>query len=302
MTGKPAVPPSGTVVRLVVSDIVSAMRGKLLAGNPAGVVPGVSIDTRTLEKGDLYIAIRGERLDGHAFVARAIEAGAGGAVVMAPAGGLSPERLGDASLIAVADTTLALQALARWVRRKSGARVVAVTGSAGKTTTKEIAASFLGLRHHVMRSTGNLNNHIGLPLSLLGLRHGAGAAVVELGMNHEGEIRRLVAIAEPDVRVWTNVAEVHTQFFASLEAIADAKAELLEGAGDDGILVANRDDERVMARVPPFPGRVVTFGLSPDADVRAEDVGNWVLPARAAACARRRARRAGRSRSRASAT
>jgi UDP-N-acetylmuramoyl-tripeptide--D-alanyl-D-alanine ligase len=162
-------------------------------------------------------------------------------------------------LIATVDTTEALQRLARWVRRKSGAHVVAITGSAGKTTTKEICAAFLGLHHEVMRSSGNLNNHIGLPLSLLELRRGAPVAVVELGMNHAGEIRRLVSIAEPDTRVWTNVAEVHTEFFDSIEGIADAKAEILEGATEKTLLVANADDPLVMARCAAFPGRVATF-------------------------------------------
>jgi UDP-N-acetylmuramoyl-tripeptide--D-alanyl-D-alanine ligase len=264
--------PPGRRVPLAAGDVVSAARGKLLAGDAGTVVDGVSIDTRTLRKGELYFALRGERFDGHDFVPAAIEAGAAGIVVVEPPRGLSPDVLAGRLLIVVADTILALQALARWVRRASAARVVAVTGSAGKTTTKEIIASFLRLRHDVMHSTGNLNNHIGLPLSLLGFRLGPQVGVVELGMNHPGEIRRLVAIAEPDVRVWTNVAEVHTEFFPSLDAIADAKAEILEGASEEGLLVANRDDERVMARVSGFAGRVRTFGLSRGADVRADGV------------------------------
>ena len=180
------------------------------------------------------------------------------------------------ALVVVPDTTRALQRLAQWVRRQSGARVVAITGSAGKTTTKDVTAAFLGLRYRVMRSSGNRNNHIGLPLSLLELDERTEVAVVELGMNHAGEIRRLVDIAEPDVRVWTNVAEVHLEFFPSVEAIADAKAEVLDGATRHTVLVANADDARVMARVQTFPGRVVTFGTSEGAAVRAsavEDLG-----------------------------
>jgi UDP-N-acetylmuramoyl-tripeptide--D-alanyl-D-alanine ligase len=124
----------------------------------------------------------------------------------------------------------------------------------------------------VMRSSGNLNNHIGLPLSLLELRHGAEVAVVELGMNHAGAISRLVAIAEPDVRVWTNVAEVHLQFFPSVEAIADAKAEILEGATGKTALAANADDPRVMARAAKFVGTLVTFGAAQGATVRAAEI------------------------------
>jgi UDP-N-acetylmuramoyl-tripeptide--D-alanyl-D-alanine ligase len=176
------------------------------------------------------------------------------------------------SLIEVPDTLLALQAIGREVRRQSGARVVAITGSAGKTTTKEITATLLSARYRVFRNHGNFNNHIGLPLSLVELRHGPEIAVVELGMNHVGEIRMLVGIAEPDVRVWTNVGDAHVGHFGSREAIARAKAEVLEGATPDTLLVANADDPLVMAHLPGFPGRVVTFGERAGASVRASNV------------------------------
>ncbi len=245
-------------VAMTAGEVARAVGGRLLNGGAERVIDGLSIDTRTLKPGELYVAIRGERLDGHAFVEAALRAGACGLLVSEPIA-VPPAVLGDAVLIAVADTVSALQLVARWVRRQSGARVVGVTGSAGKTTTKDIAAAFLALRYRVMRSSGNLNNHIGLPLSLLGLREGPEIAVVELGMNHAGEIRRLVAIAEPETRVWTNVAEVHTAFFESIESIADAKAEILEGATGSTTLIANADDARVMTRAAVFPGRVVTF-------------------------------------------
>jgi UDP-N-acetylmuramoyl-tripeptide--D-alanyl-D-alanine ligase len=155
------------------------------------------------------------------------------------------------------------------VRRTSGSTVVAVTGSAGKSTTKEISAEFLSIRYRVFRNRGNLNNHIGLPLSLLELRHQPDIAVVELGMNHAGEISRLVEIAEPEVRVWTNVGPAHLEFFGSVDAIADAKAEIMEGAGKDDLLVANADDARVMRHAARFAGRIRTFGIDRPADVRA---------------------------------
>ena len=257
---------------LTIADIAGAIGGRLLSGDGGAPVSGISIDTRTIAPGELYVAIRGERLDGHEFVEAALLAGAAGAVINQPMGHLPPAAVSGRALIVVPDTTGALQRLARWVRRRSGARVVAVTGSAGKTTTKDVTAAFLGLRHRVMRSSGNLNNHIGLPLSLLELRHGADVAVVELGMSHAGEISRLVAIAEPDVRVWTNVAEVHLEFFASVEAIADAKAEILEGATGKTTLVANADDSRVMVRAAGFAGRLVTFGAAQGATVRAAEI------------------------------
>lgn len=194
--------------------------------------------------------------------------GAAAAVVSDPLLAQVPE-LSAFSIVVVPDTVAALQALARHVRRESGAAVVAVTGSAGKSTTKEITAEFLGARYAVFRNRGNLNNHIGLPLSLLELRHKPDIGVLELGMNHFGEISALVKIAEPDVRVWTNVGPAHLEFFGTVEAIAQAKAEILEGADQDALLVANADDDLVMHHAGRFAGRVRTFGVERPADVRA---------------------------------
>jgi UDP-N-acetylmuramoyl-tripeptide--D-alanyl-D-alanine ligase len=280
-------------VRLTATFVAAAMRAAIVAGDAERTSDGVSIDTRTLKAGELYVAIRGDRFDGADFAHAAIEGGAAGVVVprgwhagrerdrMRRAGDIV--RAGDvvrgASLSAdrsvvfeVDDTTTALQALALAIRRESGTRVVAITGSAGKTTTKDVTSELLSARHRVIRNRGNLNNHIGLPLSLIALRHRPEIAVVELGMNHAGEIRSLVRVAEPDVRVWTNVGEAHLGFFASVDAIADAKAEIFEGAGPSTLLVANADDERISGRTPRFAGRVSTFGIDRPADVRATAV------------------------------
>jgi UDP-N-acetylmuramoyl-tripeptide--D-alanyl-D-alanine ligase len=252
-------------VTLTVRTVAEAVGGTMLGAD--GPVAGFSIDTRTLAGGDLFFAIRGDRFDGHGFVSRAIDAGAAGAVV-SDSGAQVPSAP-RFPLIVVDDTVKALQRLAGHVRRLSGSAVVAVTGSAGKSTTKEIAADFLSSRYRVFRNKGNLNNHIGLPLSLLELRHAPEIAVVELGMNHVGEIRTLVGIAEPEVRVWTNVGPAHLEFFESVDAIAQAKAEIMEGAGKDDLLVANADDDRVMRHAADFAGRVRTFGINRPADVRA---------------------------------
>jgi UDP-N-acetylmuramoyl-tripeptide--D-alanyl-D-alanine ligase len=262
----------GAGMRLTGEWVASVTAGTIVAGDPGRAFDGVSIDTRTLDAGALFIAIRGDRFDGAAFAGAAVAAGAAGVIV--PRSHRFEEMHGsrEAVVIEVDDTTAALQALGHAVRRESGATVVAITGSAGKTTTKEITAEFLAARYRVMRNRGNLNNHIGLPLSLIELRARPEVAVVELGMNHAGEISTLVGIAEPDVRVWTNVGEAHLGFFASLDAIADAKAEILEGASSATLLVANADDPRIAARVPAFPGRVVTFGIDSDGDVRASAV------------------------------
>ncbi|MGH9409189.1 MAG: UDP-N-acetylmuramoyl-tripeptide--D-alanyl-D-alanine ligase, partial [Vicinamibacterales bacterium] len=185
-------------------------------------------------------------------------------------------------VIVVDDTTRALQDAAREVRRRSGATVIAITGSAGKTTTKELTAEFLSERFSVFRNKGNLNNHIGLPLSLLDLGDRPQMAVVEFGMNHAGEIRTLVGIAQPNVRVWTNVGDAHLGFFESPDAIADAKAEILEGAAASDLLVASADDARIAARIGAFAGRTVTFGISDRADVRASRVEHRGLDGMAA--------------------
>jgi UDP-N-acetylmuramoyl-tripeptide--D-alanyl-D-alanine ligase len=216
----------------------------------------------------MFVAIRGDRFDGNAYVAEAVGKGAAGALV-SDASLTNAAALSGTPLVMVPDTIVALQTLANQVRRESGSAVVAVTGSAGKSTTKEIIAEFLAARYTVFRNRGNLNNHIGLPLSLLELRHKPDIGVLELGMNHFGEISALVKIAEPDVRVWTNVGPAHLEFFGTVDAIAEAKAEILEGADTDSLLVANADDDRVMRHAGTFAGRVRTFGVERPADVRA---------------------------------
>jgi UDP-N-acetylmuramoyl-tripeptide--D-alanyl-D-alanine ligase len=250
-------------MRLTAQWIAEACGGRLVAGSPSTVVDGFSSDTRTIAAGDLFVALRGERFDGNQFVAAALDRGAVGALVDRSAAW--PH--GAPGLAIVADDTLvALQRLATAIRTHSGCRVVAVTGSAGKTTTKEATAELLSSRYTVFRNKGNLNNHIGLPLSLLELRRRPDVAVVELGMNHPGEIRALVQIARPDVRVWINVGDAHLGFFGSPDAIADAKAEILEAARPGDVVVANADDARVMARVARFAGEVITFGMEAGAN------------------------------------
>jgi UDP-N-acetylmuramoyl-tripeptide--D-alanyl-D-alanine ligase len=263
---------AGHVVPLTAAGMAAAMGGRLAGGDPAGTPRGFSIDSRSMAAGDVFFAIVAAR-DGHAFAREALAKGAAGVVVSRSMPELAAGDRGPA-VIEVADTTVALQALGRHVRRASGATVVAITGSTGKTTTKETVAALLGTGVRVVKNHGNLNNHLGLPLSLLELRHGADVGVMELGMNHAGEIRVLVDVAEPEIRVWTNVGEAHIGHFGSPDAIADAKAEILEGAGPASVFVGNADDARVMSRAQGFPGRTVTFGFGERADVRATAVEN----------------------------
>ena len=248
------------------SDLAAAIGGRQVAGAPTRRLGRVSIDSRAIAPGDLFFAIVAAR-DGHDFVPAAIAGGAAGVVVQRAdaASGTG----GDTVVVEVADTLTALQALGRAVRRASGARVVAITGSAGKTTTKDAIAAVAGAKFRVVKNRGNLNNHLGLPISLVEMRERPDVAVMELGMNHAGEIRVLVGLAEPDIRVWTNVGDAHIGYFGSREKIADAKAEILEAATPSSVLVCNADDPLVMARAAGFAGRRVTFGVSPAADIRA---------------------------------
>jgi UDP-N-acetylmuramoyl-tripeptide--D-alanyl-D-alanine ligase len=264
----------GAPIVLTAGAVAAAVGGQLLSGDSSHVVQGFSIDSRAVRRGDLFIAIRGERYDGSAFAGASLRAGACGVMVRGAPTTEPPATPRDVIVIAVPDTTEALQTLGQYVRRASGSRVTAITGSAGKTTTKETAAELLATRYTVYRNPGNFNNHIGLPLSLLDLRTRPDVAVVELGMNHPGEISRLVDIAEPDVRVWTNVGDAHLGFFSSPDAIADAKAEILERSTADTVLVANADDARVMRHARRFPGRLVTFGATTGADVHATHVSD----------------------------
>ena len=274
-------------MRWTVQQVARAWDTPIPAGlDPSTQLAGVSIDSRTIGRGQLFIAIHGPQHDGHRFVGAALEAGAAAAVVSRQRLGEYPESV-RAKLLSVADTLGALQDLARAVRRAWGQRLAAVTGSAGKTTTKEILAALLRTKLRVLKSEGNLNNEYGLPLALLQLEPEHQAAVVELGMSHRGELKRLAEIAEPQVGIVTCVAPVHLEFFTSVDEIALAKRELIEGlapaatskiAGESGsrtsVAVLNADDPRVARFAEVAPGAVLTFGFGKGAQFRAENIMN----------------------------
>jgi UDP-N-acetylmuramoyl-tripeptide--D-alanyl-D-alanine ligase len=254
-------------MKLPLADIAEIVGAAVPAG-PSATATGYSIDTRTLQPGDLFFAIKGERLDGHEFVKAALDHGAVAAVVhVSQAARFHPRRI-----LAVPDTLDALQKLGRTVRQLWNKTVIAVTGSAGKTTTKEAIARLLAAKYRVLKSEGNLNNHYGLPLQLLRLEPGHDLAVVELGMNHAGEIRALAALAGPNVGIVTCVAPVHLGFFNSVADIARAKYELIQSLPATGTAVLNADDEYVSRFGRDFSGRVVTFGINHPADVRADAI------------------------------
>jgi UDP-N-acetylmuramoyl-tripeptide--D-alanyl-D-alanine ligase len=233
------------------------------------VAQGYSIDSRTVGSGQLFFAVKGERLDGHDFVESALEKGAAAAVVRKDQLG---RYSGATRLLAVEDTLVALQTLATAMRKLWGKPLIAVTGSAGKTTTKEAIAHVLSTRFRVLKSEGNFNNHFGLPLMLLKLEPEYDVAVIEMGMSHAGEIRALAKIAQPEIGVVTNVAPVHLEFFDSLAGIARAKYELIESLPAGAVAVLNADDEYVSQFGRDFKGKVVMYGTRATADVRAESV------------------------------
>ncbi|HEX7284574.1 MAG TPA: UDP-N-acetylmuramoyl-tripeptide--D-alanyl-D-alanine ligase [Candidatus Angelobacter sp.] len=232
------------------------------------VAMGYSTDSRTLKAGDLFIALKGEHFDGHDYLEAALEKGAVAALVQAG----HQTKADPSRLLHVDDTLKALQSLGAAARRLWGKPLIAVTGSAGKTTTKDLIAGLLARRFRVMKSAGNLNNHIGLPLQLLKLEPEHELAVVEMGMNHAGEIRMLGELAHHDMAVVTCVAPVHLEFFASIAEIARAKYEIIETLHPGGVAVLNADDDYVCQFGRDHKGKVVTFGIRRAADVAARNV------------------------------
>ncbi len=243
------------------SAVAALLGGHIASG---GLVTGWSIDTRTMAAGDLFFALRGNH-DGHDYAAMALEKGAAAVVVERPIEG--------GAAIVVPDALMALRTLGTWAREQWGGRVVGVTGSAGKTTAKDAIAHLLAVELPVGKTVGNFNNHIGVPLSILRLPSAARVGVLEMGMNHGGEIRELAAMARPDIGVVTNVGYAHVEAFDSIDGVAAAKLELIEALDPQrGIAVLNADDARVLRFREVHPGRTITFGLSEQADVRATGV------------------------------
>lgn len=252
--------------------------GKIISGEILGRVEsmeikGVSIDSRTIKEGELFVAIRGDRFDGHDFVPEAIKRGAWGAMVersvlenkYASLGGLK-------NIIAVEDTLLSLQEMAAAHRKKFSIPMIGITGSNGKTTTKEMLACILRQKGPVLKNEGNLNNHIGVPLTLMKLDKSHKTAVVEMGMSGPGEIKMLTRLVMPTVGVITNIGPAHLEFLGSMDMVVQAKGELLENMEPNGIAVLNTDDSYFEMLKNKFGGSVVTFGIVAGAEVAAADI------------------------------
>lgn len=255
------------MIPVTLGDIARVTGGEIIQGDPRLIFSSVSTDTRTIAEGDLFFALSGERYDAHNFLELAAGAGAGGLVVSR--GAVLPPA---SPVLMVSNTLSALQSLAASNRARSGAFLAGVTGSTGKTTTKDIIAAVLGTRFSTLKTTGNYNNEIGLPLTLLKINQGCEAAVVEMAMRGPGEIDTLCRIARPDCAVITTINETHLELLGDLSSIAAAKGEILDHIPPGGFALLHAESPYIRREAGRCRGRVIFFGLEPGADIRAENI------------------------------
>lgn len=248
---------------LTFAELADMIGGKLIQGGDTEAST-VVIDSREVKPDSVFFAIKGERLDGHQFLPQALQTARGAVVTHIPQT--------DKAIVQVEDTTAALQKLASAIRDRYEFLLIGITGSAGKTTTKEMIATLVGTERRTHKSWGNFNNQIGAPLCLDNMPDGSEVVVSEMGMNHAGEIAEIAGLMRPDVGVYTNIAPVHIEFFGTIEKIAAAKRELLENVREGGTIVINNDNEHVVRISEGFAGRKVSYGIEHDADYRAVNI------------------------------
>jgi UDP-N-acetylmuramoyl-tripeptide--D-alanyl-D-alanine ligase len=263
---------------ITAKEVFEAVRGILISGKKQTRLAGISTDSRRVSPGDIFLALKGERYDGHDFVFKSLEQGAAGIVVQGEYWKRESAKgkgvFGNVVAITVPDTLKALGDLAGWWRRQHDAKVVAITGSSGKTTTKEMTATILELANSTLKNQGNLNNLIGLPLTLLRLEKRHDKAVLEMGMNRPGEIARLTEISNPYVGAITNIGRAHLEGLGDLEGVARAKVELVEKISSSGKITLNGDDELLLKTASMFRKEMTTFGLGKTNDIRAINIQN----------------------------
>jgi UDP-N-acetylmuramoyl-tripeptide--D-alanyl-D-alanine ligase len=250
---------------LSIEDILTATNGKIICRNPDSFT-GISIDSRKIMQGELFVALKGSRFDGHVFLRDALKKGSGAIVSLQATGPVH-----DKTIIYVGDTLKALQDIAHYIRLSRNIPVVAVTGSNGKTTTKELISSILATQYKVMKNTGNLNNHIGLPLSLTGINADDEVVVLEMGASAPGEIKTLCDIAVPEYGVLTNISHAHLESFSDIETVRKTKLELLDTVG---AAIVNADDLFMMEgiQLSGYKGKIIRYGIKNPADIRASDI------------------------------
>ena len=256
------------------NEIIDATGGTIMSGTMGRVFHGVSTDSRQIRSGNLYIPLKGEKFDGHDFIADAIRDGAGGFLVQKDSKKRINQAFENATIIGVEDTLKALGDIARFWRKKSKATVVAITGSSGKTTTKEMVACIAGLKKKVLKAQGNFNNLIGLPLTILQINDHHEAVILEMGTNTRGEIGRLTRIAEPDIGLITNIGPVHLEGLKSVDIVREEKCDLFRNMAVSGVAIINIDDEKLLISDDEWRGRAVTFGFRKYADVSADNIKN----------------------------
>ncbi|MBE9547636.1 MAG: UDP-N-acetylmuramoyl-tripeptide--D-alanyl-D-alanine ligase [Proteobacteria bacterium] len=257
---------------LTIDEILEATGGTIIRESSGRVFNGLSTDSRSISKGTLFLPIIGERFDGHDFIAAAIAGGASGSLVQRGLEEKLKAVVEDVALIVVDDTLKALGDIAHFWRMRFEIPVIAVTGSSGKTTTKEMIAGIMELTKKVLKTQGNFNNLIGLPLTLLEMNTGHEAAILEMGTNARGEIGRLTRIARPDVGIITNIGPAHLEGLESMDVVKEEKWDLFNNMGNKGVAIINNDDDSLSALSSRWKGKTVTFGIKKDADVRAEDI------------------------------
>ena len=258
---------------LTIEEVLRATGGKILQGEEKAFFQGISTDSRMISEGELFIALKGPRFDGHHFALKALEKKAGGVVIEEDkAGDIRWNGYRPKTVIVVKDTLRALGDLARERRRKYRTPVVALTGSNGKTTTKEMISVCLETTFPILKTRENLNNLIGLPLTLLNLTEKERVVILEMGMNVPGEVRRLTEIAEPDVGLITNIQRVHLEGMGSLERVKEEKGELFRRMRRDGTILVNQNDPHVIDLASEFPGQKITYGVEKSADVMAKEI------------------------------
>jgi UDP-N-acetylmuramoyl-tripeptide--D-alanyl-D-alanine ligase len=257
---------------LTIGDIIETTGGKLLRGRLEQTILGVSTDTRTIETGNLFIPLMGPNFNGHDFLTRAVTGGAGAFLTEKAHRSDVPVFPEGIAWVEVGDTLKALGDIAHGWRKRIGCRVMAITGSAGKTTTKEMIAAICSLNQRIHKTDGNFNNLVGLPLTLLGLQEGINLAILELGTNAPGEIERLTRLAEPDIGVITNIGPAHLEGLGTLSAVREEKGRLFDVMDHRGVAVFNLDDTEINILRKHWQGKRITFSLSAPADITAENI------------------------------